>query len=148
MAKFDTSRPNYVKTTNLGDSGYFILRPSKKEGGGKFKKVFRSEEQQQSFNFPYQCGTGAETGPFDADDGAHEVEDKDIILLFSDGVLDNVYDADLAKCAREHLEGADLKDPKGCSDCIANKAYRLGKSQDWLSPFAKSARKDGKNWPT
>ena len=43
MAKFCTMRKNFIRTANLGDSGYLILRPSKKEGG-KFKKIFRSEE--------------------------------------------------------------------------------------------------------
>jgi hypothetical protein len=26
LAKFDTSRPNILKTLHVGDSGYFILR--------------------------------------------------------------------------------------------------------------------------
>ena len=34
LAKFDTSRENFIKTTNLGDSGYTLLRPL---GDGKFK---------------------------------------------------------------------------------------------------------------
>ena len=38
-----------LKTTNLGDSGYVIWRLEDKS----FVKVFRSEEQQYRFNFPY-----------------------------------------------------------------------------------------------
>lgn len=30
MAKFDSLKDNYIKTLNLGDSGYMILRPNKK----------------------------------------------------------------------------------------------------------------------
>ena len=41
IAKFDTSRPNILKTTNLGDSGYVLFRP--KEGSEGLDKVFRSE---------------------------------------------------------------------------------------------------------
>lgn len=41
IAKFDTSRENYIKTTNLGDSGYLILRPKE---DGKFEQIFRSKE--------------------------------------------------------------------------------------------------------
>ena len=44
-----------LKTTNLGDSGYIIFRKS----NGKIEKIFRSKEQQYSFNFPYQCGSGS-----------------------------------------------------------------------------------------
>jgi hypothetical protein len=41
IAKFDTSRENYIKTTNLGDSGYLLIRP---EGDGTFTKLFRTKE--------------------------------------------------------------------------------------------------------
>jgi hypothetical protein len=46
-----------MKTTNLGDSGYVIYRI---KGEGSLEKVFRTKEQQYSFNFPYQCGTGCD----------------------------------------------------------------------------------------
>jgi hypothetical protein len=29
IAKFDNVKDNYIKTLNLGDSGYMILRPNK-----------------------------------------------------------------------------------------------------------------------
>jgi hypothetical protein len=29
MIKFDNQKDNYIKTLNLGDSGYMILRPNK-----------------------------------------------------------------------------------------------------------------------
>ena len=54
--------PNIMKTTNLGDSGYIIYQASKADKGDEIvlTKIFRSEEQQYRFNFPYQCGTGCE----------------------------------------------------------------------------------------
>jgi hypothetical protein len=52
MAKFDTIREGILKTSNLGDSGYIILRPDSKKPG-KFQTIFRSESQQYSFNFPF-----------------------------------------------------------------------------------------------
>ena len=41
LAKFDTSRQNYLRTTNLGDSGYVLFRPDMK---GNLEKLFRSKE--------------------------------------------------------------------------------------------------------
>ena len=41
LAKFDTSRENYIKTTNLGDSGYVIFRPNE---DGTVSKIFRSKD--------------------------------------------------------------------------------------------------------
>lgn len=44
MVKFDTSRKDVIKTTNLGDSGYMILRPSSAKDG-EIILLFRSSEQ-------------------------------------------------------------------------------------------------------
>jgi hypothetical protein len=44
MVKFDTSRENFIKTTNLGDSGYYILRPVKESNEEYLKFIFRSKE--------------------------------------------------------------------------------------------------------
>lgn len=39
-----------LRTANLGDSAYMIIRVS---ASGKLETLFRSKEQQKSFNFPY-----------------------------------------------------------------------------------------------
>lgn len=67
LAKLDGDR-DFIKTTNLGDSGYMLLRLT--DDG--VSQIFRSKEQQYSFNFPYQCGTGAEL-PYSAFDNEHQV---------------------------------------------------------------------------
>lgn len=41
---------NKIFTANIGDSGYLILRYEE----GKLVEIFKSEEQQHSFNFPFQ----------------------------------------------------------------------------------------------
>ena len=48
--------PNVMKTANLGDSGYLLLRKSDDE----LVSVYRSKEQTHGFNFPYQIGTGGD----------------------------------------------------------------------------------------
>ena len=93
LAKFDTER-NVLKTTNLGDSGYLLLRPDE---SGSLTQFFRSKEQQYTFNFPYQCGTGSDL-PYAAFDTEHDVQDDDIIVMASDGVFDNLFDPDLIEC--------------------------------------------------
>jgi serine/threonine protein phosphatase PrpC len=47
-----------LKIANLGDCGLSIIRHN--------NFVFRTEEQQHSFNFPYQLGTGSIDSPQDA----------------------------------------------------------------------------------
>jgi protein phosphatase PTC7 len=144
LAKFDTSRENYLKATNLGDSGYLLLRPI---GDGKFTKLYRTTEQQFSFNFPYQCGTGAEL-PYAADDQEHEVQDNDIIVMATDGVFDNLYDDDVQACVALQMSGTHFASPTSASDCIASTARKLGYNTNYLSPFAKNAQASGLNYPS
>ena len=63
--------------------------------------MFRTTEQQYSFNFPHQCGTGApipdEQGNY-PDVNEHIIQEKDIIVVASDGVFDNLFDSDLMEC--------------------------------------------------
>ena len=124
LAKFDTSRPNYLKGTNLGDSGYLLLRP---DSEGKLESLYRTKEQQHSFNFPFQCGTGHDL-PYAANDLEHEIQENDIIIMASDGVFDNLYDPDLIECVTPFMKSTHFEDPQGSSDCIADKAYKLGNS--------------------
>ena len=66
--------------------------------------LYRSQEQQHSFNYPYQLAivpsdwrTDSKDMPLDSDNYEFTVEHGDIIALASDGVLDNVYDSEMAK---------------------------------------------------
>lgn len=47
-----------LRVANLGDCGISVIRRN--------HYVFRSEEQQHSFNFPYQLGTASFDSPMDA----------------------------------------------------------------------------------
>ena len=72
LVKFDTQRQNFLKASNLGDSGYVIFRPTEKDGKYGLEKIFRTVSQQYSFNFPYQCGSDPKL-PYAADDFEHEI---------------------------------------------------------------------------
>jgi protein phosphatase PTC7 len=88
-----------MRTCNLGDSGYVIFRaPSLGSTNQEPLEVyFRSKEQQYSFNFPYQCGTQSES-PALAFDIEHEMKDRDIVVMGSDGLFDNLYHEDILTC--------------------------------------------------
>ena len=57
-AIFDPARPNFMKTLNLGDCGYMILRAFE-EKDNKFEKVYRSTEQNRPFNTDWMKETMA-----------------------------------------------------------------------------------------
>ena len=92
MALMDEEDP-HLRTLNLGDSGVIILRQTERG----IVPVFRSEERQYKFNHPYQCGTNYKL-PYHSEVWLHKVQHKDLIILGSDGLFDNLFDEDLTKC--------------------------------------------------
>ena len=123
-----------MHTTNLGDSGYTIYRPD----GEGLQKVFRSKEQQYSFNFPYQCGTGCEL-PTAAFDNEHEIQHHDVVIMGTDGLFDNVFDKDMEPCILEAGRGKEFSS-ESAANCLGKKAYAYSKNRNYDSPFAQGAR--------
>ena len=118
-----------LKTTNLGDSGYMLLRPdaTKKE----LEVIHRSEEQQHRFNCPYQCGTNKKDPRTLAHDEIHEdMRIGDIIIMGSDGLFDNAHDSELLQIMHQYLneksggeeKWGQVKSVRECSWWIARHA--------------------------
>lgn len=145
MLKFDPETPGLIKTTNLGDSGYLIFRPNP-EDNQKLLNEFKSREQQYDFNFPYQCGTGADL-PYSAFDTEHRVQERDVIVVASDGMLDNLYVKDIKACIQPLISKSGLLEtPQKAAVCLAKKSEKLGNDPYYFSPFAKNARDYGLNY--
>ncbi|CAI2377645.1 unnamed protein product [Moneuplotes crassus] len=125
-----------IDTTVLGDSSYLLLRPE----NGTLKTLFRSKEQQKSFNFPYQCGTNGDD-PKLAVDNRHPVKDGDIIVMGSDGVFDNCFDPEIIDILTKNLKNGILTNLQGLSDEIAALSSTHGHDENWRSPFEISAEK-------
>ena len=66
-----------------------------------------------------------------------DVEDGDVVLVFSDGFHDNVFDSGMPHCIEEQLYGGLVKSLSRAADCLARKAYFLGKNQEFQSPWMK-----------
>jgi len=85
---------------NIGDSGFHIFRPSA-DGTRAMQLFAKSEIQQHEFNYPYQLSSWVANVakrdlPKDGERYVHELQAGDIILLSSDGVLDNLFDEQIA----------------------------------------------------
>lgn len=132
-----------VYTANIGDSGFVIVRHG--------KVVHRSEEQQHYFNTPFQLslpppghtGMVLSDRPESADTSNFRVEDGDVILLATDGVFDNVPDHMLLNELSNVQGETDPVKLQLVANSIAFMARKLAFDQNFMSPFAKSARANG-----
>ncbi|KAJ1945735.1 hypothetical protein EC988_005689, partial [Linderina pennispora] len=92
-------RGDELRVANLGDCSLTVVRQG--------DMVYRTEEQQHSFNFPYQLGTEEHSdGPSDAQVFRLKVQRGDIVIVGSDGVFDNLFDDDILDEVNQHLPAA------------------------------------------
>ena len=159
-----------LETLNIGDSGYSIHRRRRSNAGEDTKEeedntleslwevAYESDSDagQKGFNFPYQLG-GPKHGDVVADVAngpyRHELQPNDVILVVTDGVNDNLPARDYHHCLGTYTDTTVAKQEKNqvisysvVADCIAKKAYHLGKDHHYHSPFAQSAAKYGKRF--
>jgi len=124
---------NSLKAVNLGDSGFLVVRNN--------EIYFKSKEQQHSFNFPFQLGTGSTDTPEHAELFELDVEENDIVILGSDGLFDNLFPEEILDVCNENTEA----DSKTLAELIA-KAASEASVDSRLSPFAKGAKEVGWNY--
>jgi protein phosphatase PTC7 len=120
----------HLTAANLGDSGFMVLRG--------LEIVYRTKEQQHSFNFPYQIGTGSADKPEHSQKISVEVQPGDLIIAGTDGLWDNLFDDDIL----EVIANAP-NDPATIAQQIARQAHIVANDKDIISPFSKSARSNG-----
>ncbi len=65
--------------------------------------IHRQKEQQHQFNFPYQLGTGSTDGPDDAECVELQVVEGDVVVVATDGVLDNLFPAEIVAIVKEGM---------------------------------------------
>lgn len=85
--------------TNLGDCQVLVIRPSEK------KILFKTVEQWHWFDCPLQLGTNSSDRPNkDAVLSKVELEENDIVVAVSDGVIDNLWEHELLAVILESVE--------------------------------------------
>jgi len=113
---------NTIGVANLGDSGFMLLR----KGPNGMIIVLKSDEQQHSWNCPYQLtrlppALARKFPKLDQDNASdcnlykHEVREGDLILMFTDGLRDNIHDHEILSIVDRTLSPAfaDLLDLPG-----------------------------------
>eukprot|EP01039_Chlorochromonas_danica_P002702 gene2701-2952_t len=96
-----------LHVANIGDSGLMVLRRKARYnavspgGGGDYEMVFETQPQWHSFNTPYQLGHDSRnpTSLYDSPESGRQhsirVLEGDVVLLCTDGLLDNIFTKDL-----------------------------------------------------
>jgi protein phosphatase PTC7 len=76
--------------TNLGDSQVLVLRPENSE------LVYKTQEQWHWFDCPRQLGTNSLDTPLEnAVMDKVEIQEDDVVLAMSDGVIDNLWEHEI-----------------------------------------------------
>ncbi|ORZ23307.1 phosphatase 2C-like domain-containing protein [Absidia repens] len=137
-------RHDELRVANLGDCGISIIRHN--------SYVFRSEEQQHAFNFPYQLGSRSRDQPRHADVFNVKVEKGDIIIMASDGLFDNVFDMDILRLINNNdnnippslLRHHHCLTPQEIADTLASHAKHISESRRSVdTPFQRRAMAEG-----
>ena len=82
-----SSEKPIVYVTNLGDSQVLVMRPKDQE------IIYKTTEQWHWFDCPRQLGTNSpDTPQANAKMDKVEVEENDIVIAMSDGVVDNLWE--------------------------------------------------------
>uniref|UniRef100_A0A0G4I7L8 PPM-type phosphatase domain-containing protein n=1 Tax=Chromera velia CCMP2878 TaxID=1169474 RepID=A0A0G4I7L8_9ALVE len=96
VAVLDSER-NFLGVVNLGDSGLLLLR---RGPHGVFRVVVRTVDLQHRFNCPYQLSNilGQEGDSVESSDVlVCHVQEGDLVVVGTDGLFDNVADAEIAQ---------------------------------------------------
>lgn len=137
--------PKEITTLNIGDSGYSIHR--RRQSDGELEVLFASIPGQKRFNYPHQIGGQYGDAVKEvAVEMTHTIEPEDIIVVYSDGVSDNLFPSQFHSCLDNAMDEDDKNNIQSFSlaaDCIARQAYFLGKNKRFDSPFAQGARQAG-----
>lgn len=124
-----------LEAANLGDCGFLIIRNG--------DVVFKSPIQQHFFDCPYQFGSVPEfvedsDTAEDADVFKLGVQEGDVVVLATDGLLDNVWPEDIAALAPKNGEGVSIAAMR-----MAKLAYQHALDASYESPYAAAASEAG-----
>jgi hypothetical protein len=97
----DNEKPDHplLYVTQLGDSQLLVIRPSSKEA------IFKTKEQWHWFDCPRQLGTNSPDTPNDnAVLNCIEIQEEDVVLAITDGVVDNLWEHEIVSNVCESME--------------------------------------------
>ena len=149
----DLSPTPTLYITNLGDSQILVLRPKQEQ------IIYKTTEQWHWFDCPRQLGTNSpDTPQANAVMDKIDIEENDIVLAMSDGVVDNLWEHEVLENVVNSVRSWERKagggvtaDPVGDSDGgmmyvaqeLVNAARVIAEDPFAESPFMERAVEEG-----
>lgn len=118
-----------IHSANVGDSGFRVIRNG--------SVIYRCKIGQHYFNCPFQLGSHSSDLPSDAMRHSMNVQVGDLIVSGSDGLFDNLFDADIVSVCNEYT---DIKD---IAQNICQMARQAAGNATRQGPFALEAIASG-----
>ncbi|KAF8575553.1 protein serine/threonine phosphatase 2C [Ramaria rubella] len=141
------ARTGILRAANLGDSGFMILR--------SFNIAYTQPAQTHFFNCPYQLAklpstfrryTGSYVdSPRHAATYSSQLRGGDIILVYTDGLADNVYPSEISSIVSLVMRQASNEEQQAqdLADRLVEYARICMFKKTKVSPFEKSASREG-----
>lgn len=134
-----TLHQGHIRGVNVGDSGLIVIRNE--------EIVFATEARQHAFNQPYQLGYYRGDAVSDGEFFRFRLHCDDLLIAASDGVWDNVCDADvvskvIAAIRKYKNSPVDYQLHKACK-ALSETARRHSGLRTGRSPFSKHAYNAG-----
>ena len=123
------------RVANIGDSGFLIIRNQ--------KILIQSGEHQHQFNYPYQLGRDFEGNPHgidrptDAEIYQITLEKDDVVVMGSDGLLDNVWPKEILNYINENPPNS-----INLANGLADIAYEKSQDDENYVPFFHRAKEE------
>lgn len=136
-----------LKCTNLGDSGFLILRyfPQSEE----WQMMYKSPQQEHHFGCPYQLGHQATSNyPEEAMLITRTVEAGDLVMLGSDGLFDNLFDTEIVTTVEEAWNKLTCKQrhttigARAVAQAVANRAFFNSLDKHRETPYSRGATEE------
>ncbi|KAF2836184.1 hypothetical protein M501DRAFT_939974 [Patellaria atrata CBS 101060] len=122
--------------TQLGDSQILVIRPREK------RTIFKTTEQWHWFDCPRQLGTNSPDTPNDnAVLDKIEIEEDDVVLAMSDGVVDNLWEHEVVENVVESMNRWEEDDVKKLSGKEPGEATYADGMRFVAQELVKAARK-------
>eukprot|EP00930_Biecheleria_cincta_P060568 TRINITY_DN4620_c0_g3_i4.p1 TRINITY_DN4620_c0_g3~~TRINITY_DN4620_c0_g3_i4.p1 ORF type:complete len:704 (+),score=135.51 TRINITY_DN4620_c0_g3_i4:157-2112(+) len=155
---------------NLGDSGFMLLRHTAAVSQGMethehgpsegMQVVARSCEQQHSWNCPYQLmrlptllaeraaskSIRADTAE-DCNTYQLHVQAGDLLLMYSDGLVDNLFEEEILSVVNASLQSPRELKPGMLADALAQAAWNKSLDPTAEVPFARASSAQGMHFP-